>query len=159
MRIYALLMIAVPLMACSSVNGSEPAQNKQTIQNQNSVQENLIRDLSALRGTFVKKSDVDYTYSNIAELVSLMDRYESQDKATSQLLINCMTNTQPSNSQFDGKNVSIGFMCYTGLTSIGYYEIELPWAGFVSPTSNAAAMKKAQKEWQDVLNSGSFIKT
>jgi hypothetical protein len=159
MRIYALLMIAVPLMACSSVNGSEPAQNKQTIQNQNSVQENLIRDLNALRGTFAKKSDIDYTYSNIAELVSLMDRYETQDKATSQLLINCMTNTQRSNSQYDGKNVSIGFMCYTGLTSIGYYETELPWAGFVTPTSNAAAMKKAQKLWQNILDTGNFTRT
>jgi hypothetical protein len=80
-----------------------------------------------------------------------------------QLLVDCLDDTSPSHSAFDGTAVAVGIVCYEALTQTVYYEPTAPngdiaanWPGNISPKASAQQMRDAKAAWTTVVEAKTF---
>jgi len=121
----------------------------------------IARQLREMPGTFsAADGGDDYAYSNLPALRAL-----TSDGRQIDALVACIDDVTPSRSTFQGRPVTVGFMCYEGLTQAGYYEpaasngdIPRTWPGWLTPRSSPAAQRAAQAAWQRVIRDKLFVR-
>lgn len=82
------------------------------------------------------------------------------------VLVACIDDEFPTETQLNGKSVILGILCYQALTQTVYHEptsgrldgdIATNWPGYTSPIATIDELRSAKKAWQQVLNSKTFI--
>jgi len=78
-------------------------------------------------------------------------------------LVDCLDDSQPSQSTLKGQRVAVGVVCYEALTQIVYYEpttakgdIASSWPGHIDPTAKADQLGAAKREWRDVVDKKAY---
>lgn len=110
--------------------------------------------IAQLKAVYTWRGDLNrYDYSAKVELDRILSgRYP---KSTVAVLIECLDDTSASASVLDGKPVSLGIVCYEGLSLLVYYEptdaggdVAANWPGFISPKASPEEMRNAKAAWK-----------
>jgi len=99
---------------------------------------------------------------NFAEFVgdhSDFHRFEEFRESAALRLADCIDNTLPTSTTYRGKAVALGYMCYTALRHLIYYEPPYDetsgasqWKGFLNePNANQNAARQAKAAWLSVI--------
>lgn len=82
------------------------------------------------------------------------------------VLVACIDDEFPTETQLNGKSVMLGILCYQALTQIVYHEptsgrldgdIATNWPGYITPMATIDELRSAKKAWQQVFNNKTFI--
>lgn len=116
----------------------------------------LAADLGSLEGTFRWDSELRrYVFDNPEGIENIVP---NASRATIYALANCMDRPERSRVMLNSKPVSMGFLCYTALTTLIYYEpttrngdLAGKWAGYPPPSASLSELKAAKKVWLRVI--------
>ncbi|VAX05477.1 hypothetical protein MNBD_GAMMA26-1575 [hydrothermal vent metagenome] len=149
-NILCLMTAVISLAACTSntvVEGKIP----------------FLEKLSKAKGEFVWNAKLTRHIYSKMEVIEKIAAPENPDELVA-VLVNCIDDATPSNSILNGKNVSLGVICYQALSQTAYYEstdstgdIKTLWSGHILPTASSAELQRAKHAWVDVVNSKSYI--
>ncbi len=148
-NLYFIIVVST-LIACAS----SPIPN---------ANYSVLVKLANIEGEFVWNEKLKrHVYSEM-ELVENALALEDRNELIS-ILVNCIDNPTSSNSILNGRNVSLGIMCYQGLSQTAYYEVEdrtgdikSSWPGHILPTANPDELLEAKRAWLEVVASKSYI--
>jgi len=155
----ALVYLAVACHSRAAAAGSAGASSSSSygVQPQPDSITTLIASLQRVGGHFDPPTPV-----NFAEFVgdhSDFHRFEAFGESAAFRLADCIDNTLPTSTIYRGKPVALGYMCYTALKHLIYYEppddeVTGPneWKGFLKePDGNQSAARQAKAAWLSVI--------
>lgn len=110
--------------------------------------------IAKLQAVYTWRADLNrYDYSAKVALDEILST--ASPESAVETLIECLDDTSASASVLDGEPVSLGIVCYEGLSLLVYYEptdrdgdVAVDWPGFISPEASPEEMRNAKAAWR-----------
>lgn len=164
---FAVKFSAVVLLsACGSPNGDTTKTNdaesasavilRAPPSSSSSVAE-LIDSLRLISGVFTRGGSRAWEFSGDHALFSRLAQLGDSSVIA---LVECLDDARPAKATVEGRQVSVGVMCYAALQRMAYSmeheDADLTWPGAVEPTASTEQLKAAKAAWKEVLRKGAY---
>jgi hypothetical protein len=148
-RTIHIAVFFVILAAFGSVAGCD--RRPQTLEDKSDSVKGAVAQLKAV---YTWRGDLNrYDYSAKVELDKILSARSPESAVAA--LIECLDDTSASSSVLDGTPVSLGIVCYEGLSLLVYYEptdaggdVAANWPGFIFPQASTEDMRNAKAAWK-----------
>ena len=131
-----------------------PGCHQQEVQKQLQKEVALKKAIANLNGVYTRHSKAGpWNYSASVELEKILS--QNPPEYTARVLIECLDDTSESASILAGKPVSLGIVCYQGLSQLVYYEpiddrgdTAASWPGLITPEASQEELRNAKAAWK-----------